>query len=373
LFKEFIRINEPSIGDEEVKAVEEVLRSGVLTDKSGMGPKVTEFEKMFSQFVGAKYAVAVSSGTAALHAALMAIGVGPGDEVIVPSFTFVATAEAVLLTGAKPIFADIDETTYCVSPESVEENLTRRTKAVIPVDLYGHPADIDAIKELVEGKDIFVIEDAAQSLGASYKGKNVGSVATITCFSLYASKNMTTGEGGVVTTDDEYYAQLLKRIRCHGEDRPYSVVTLGHNYRMTEIQAAIGVVQLKKLPKMQEARRKNAETITEALSKVEDLALPQVSPDVQHAWHLYTVRLKKANAARRNKLVEKLRSKRISAAVYYETPVHLLQYYREMFKSDRNMLRRTEKTSRQVLSLPVHQNLTPEEIEYMTQSLIKIL
>lgn len=374
MYKGIIRINEVSIGEEEIQAVEEVLRSGILSDKSGMGPRVTAFERAFSKYVDTKYAVAVSSGTSALHSALMASGVGQGDEVIVPSFTFVATAEAVMLTGAKPVFAEIEEDTYCLSPESVEDTITRNTKAIIPVDLYGHPADIDAIKDVVEGKDVVIIEDAAQSLGASYKERNVGSVSQITCFSFYASKNMTTGgEGGMVTTNDEYYAQLLKKIRSHGEERPYSVVTLGHNYRMTEIEAAIGFVQLNKLPSILEARKKNAETVTEALKDRESLALPTVMENVKHAWHLYTVRLRKANAARRNKIVQKLRSKRISAFVYYETPVHLFPYYREKFDYQRKMLETTERIARQVLSLPIHQNLTPEEIDYLIKSFKKIL
>lgn len=373
MMKDLIRINEPIIGEEEVRAVAEVLQSGILTDKSGMGPRVIEFERRFAEYTGAKYAVAVSSGTAALHAALLAAGVGLGDEVIIPSFTFSATAEAVVLAGAKPVFADIDEATYTITLESVEEVLSRKTKAIIPVDLYGLPADIDPILEMAEKRDIYVIEDAAQSLGASYKDRHVGGVAHQTCFSFYASKHLTTGEGGMVTTNDDYLAEALRMIRTHGESKPYWVERLGHNYRMTEMQAAIGVIQLQRLPKNVERRRENAAILTEKLEKTKKLILPFETEDRRHAWHLYTVRVKGANKGRRNKIIEYLRSRRVSAAAYYPTPIHLLPYYRRMADSVRGALTNTEKASSQVISLPVHPRVTPDDLDYIAKTLKKSL
>src|SRR5712692_750657 len=225
---------------EEIDSAVDVLRSGILTDKSGMGPRVLEFERSFAKFVGAKHAVALVNGTAALHAALLAADVGPGDEVILPSFTFVGAANAVLLAGATPVFADIDKETYCLRLDSVEEALTRKTKAIIPTDMYGLPADLGAVLDFVHGKGIVVVEDAAQAHGALCNGKKIGSIADMTCFSFYAGKNMTTGEGGMVTTNDDEHAQALRVIRSHGEQRPYWTVRIGHNYHMTEVCAAIG-------------------------------------------------------------------------------------------------------------------------------------
>ncbi|MEM2250399.1 MAG: DegT/DnrJ/EryC1/StrS aminotransferase family protein, partial [Candidatus Bathyarchaeia archaeon] len=239
-----IPINAPQIGEEEIEAVAKVLKSGILTHALGAGPMVKKFEEEFARFVEAKHAIAVNSGTAALHMALAAAGVKQGDEVVLPSFTFVATAETVVLAGARPVFVDINPETYNVSPEAVEKALTKKTKAVIAVDLYGSPADLKPIREIADKHGLKVIEDAAQAHGAVYKGKPVGSFADVACWSFYASKNMTTGEGGMVTTNDDEIAGTLRLIRSHGEKEKYKSVLLGHNYRMPEIEAAIGIVQL---------------------------------------------------------------------------------------------------------------------------------
>jgi len=224
--RELIRINQPFLGKEEIDSVVDVLRSGVLTDKSGMGPRVLEFERSFAKFVGAKHAIAVVNGTAALHAALLAADVSVGDEVIIPSFTFVGAANAVVLTGATPVFADIDKDSYCMRLDSVEEALTRKTKAVIPTDMYGLPADISSMMDFAREKGIAVIEDAAQAHGAQFNGKRVGSIADMTCFSFYAGKNLTTGEGGMVTTNDDSYAQALRMIRSQGSSDPIGQLDL---------------------------------------------------------------------------------------------------------------------------------------------------
>lgn len=372
--RELIKINEVCFGKEELKAVENVLRTGVLTERSGMGPKVLEFERRFADYVGVKHAIAVSSGTAALHAALLAAEVKPGDEVILPSFAFQAAAEAALLVGATPVFVDIDEETYCMDVESVEEAISRDTKAIIPVHLYGLPVDMDPILELAKERDIIVIEDAAQAHGAAYKGKKVGSIGHMGCFSFYATKNMATGEGGMVTTDDEEYAEALRAIRNHGEERANWSVRLGHNYRMSEVQAALGIAQLGKLPNFLKKRRSNAENLSKELSSVRRLILPKEPEGMLHAWNLYTVRVRGANAAKRNKVVEKLREKGIGASIYYETPIHLLPFYKKFFKPRRRGgLAKTEKAARQVFSIPIHPKVSPEELEYMVKNLRRIL
>jgi dTDP-4-amino-4,6-dideoxygalactose transaminase len=279
-----IPINKPEIGEEEVQAVVKVMRSGYLTSGLGAGPEVTKFEAAFAKFAGAKHAIAVNTGTAALHAALAAVGVQAGDEVILPSFTFVATAEAVVLAGGRPVFTDIDPGTYNLSPEAIENNYTKHTKAIVPVDLYGFPADMKPIREIAEKHDLAVVEDAAQAAGLSYKGKPPGAFADAACWSLYASKNITTGEGGIVTTNSDKVAEITRMVRTHGEKAKYASEMLGNNYRMSEIQAAIGSVQLQKLPDFVARRRANALKLTEILSESQRLCLPSEPENGKHSW-----------------------------------------------------------------------------------------
>lgn len=370
--RELIRINQPMIGKEEIDAATEVLKSGILTEKSGMGPRVLEFEKEFAHYVDAKHAVAVNSGTAALHTALMVAGVKQGDEVVIPSFTFHATAEVVLLCGAKPVFADIDPETFTVTTDTVEGALTRSTKVIIPVHLYGLPADLDPLKKLARDRGLTLIEDAAQAHGAEYNGSKIGSIGDMTCFSFYAGKNMTTGEGGMVTTNDDDYSDRLRMMRSHGEQRPYWPVSVGNNYRMNELLAAIGVCQLRKLPSFLEKRRSNAKFLDEKLSVLGKVIAPKEPEGRKHAWYVYTLRLRGANAGKRNKVIEKLRSKNIEAAVYYESPLHMLPLYRE-FSTTRRPLPETEKACRQVFSLPVHPRLDESELEYVFETLKRVL
>ncbi|TFH24197.1 DegT/DnrJ/EryC1/StrS family aminotransferase, partial [Candidatus Bathyarchaeota archaeon] len=287
-----IPINLPKIGEEEVQAVVKVLRSGMLTSGLGAGPQVTEFEKSCADFACTKHAVAVNTGTAALHSAVLAVGVKQGDEVILPSFTFVATAEAVVLAGAKPVFADIDPKTYNLSPSAIEKAVTRKTKAIMPVDLYGFSADMKPLLEIAVKHSLAIVEDAAQAHGTTYEGKSAGVFADAACWSLYASKNITTGEGGVVTTNNDQIAGSLRKIRTHGEKAKYSSIILGTKYRMSEIQAAIGNVQLKKLPSFVANRRQNALHLTKILAKNSKLVLPYESKDRLHSWYLFTAKLK---------------------------------------------------------------------------------
>ncbi|HDI12144.1 MAG TPA: DegT/DnrJ/EryC1/StrS family aminotransferase [Candidatus Bathyarchaeota archaeon] len=365
-----IPINAPQIGEEEIEAVIQVLKSGILTSGLGNGPNVVKFEKAFAEYVKSKHAIAVNSGTAALHAALLAIGVSKEDEVILPSFTFVATAEMVVLAGAKPIFVDINPETYTIDPSKIEEAITEKTKAVIPVDLYGLSADMKAIREIAEKHDLKIIEDAAQAHGALYRGEPPGKFADITCWSFYASKNMTTGEGGMITTDNDELAEKLRCLRSHGEREKYHSQMLGHNYRMPEIEAAIGYVQLKKLPNFLEKRRKNAEQLTKRLRECSELLLPNEPEGYRHSWYLYTVRLKNADAAKRNAFANQLRKRGIEVGIYYHTPIHMMDFYRQFGVC---RLPETERAAQQVLSLPVHPGVSEEQVNFIVENVVQLL
>jgi dTDP-4-amino-4,6-dideoxygalactose transaminase len=366
-----IPINLPKIGEEEVQAVVKVMRSGYLTSGLGAGPVVTEFEKAFAKFADAKHAIAVNTGTAALHAAVAAVGVKAGDEVILPSFTFVATAEAVVLAGGKPVFADIDPETYNLDPEAAAKTVTKKTKVIVPVDLYGLSADMEPIREVATKYGCRIVEDAAQAHGLSYLGKQPGAFADAACWSLYASKNMTTGEGGVVTTNDDQVAEVTRMVRTHGEKAKYASQMLGNNYRMSEIQAAIGGEQLKKLPSFIAKRRENAKQLTEILSKSNKLCLPREFEGDVHSWYLYTVRLQHGEEAVRNKLLEELHKKGIGAEAYYVNPVHTMPYYRDTFGA--HNLPNTEQAAKQVFSLPVHPGVTSEQVEFIGKTVLELL
>jgi perosamine synthetase len=366
-----IYINLPKIGEEEVQAVVKVLRSGMLTSGLGAGPAVTEFEKGFAKMAGAKHAVAVNTGTAALHAALMAVGVKQGDEVIVPSFTFVATAESVALAGAKPVFADIDPKTYNISSATVEKALTKKTKAILPVDLYGYSADMKPLRALADKHGLALVEDAAQAHGLTYEGKPAGAFADAACWSMYASKNIMTGEGGVVTTNNDTIDETLRMIRTHGEKAKYASLILGTNYRMSEMQAAIGNVQLTRLEGFVAKRRQNAQTLTKILSKNSKLVLPTESIDRLHSWYLYTARLKDGSESQRNTLLQELKNKGIGAEAYYVNPIHQMPFYRENFGSAK--LPQTELASKQVFSLPIHPGVTEEQAQFIGETVLSLL
>jgi dTDP-4-amino-4,6-dideoxygalactose transaminase len=365
-----IPINAPQIGKEEIEAVVKVLRSGVITHGLGAGPMVTRFEKAFARFVGAKHAIAVNTGTAALHLAIAATEIKQGDEVILPSFTFVATAEVVAMTGAKPVFVDITPETYNISPEKIEKAITERTKAIMPVDLYGLPADMQPIREIADEHGLSIIEDSAQAHGASYKGEPPGALADVACWSFYASKNMTTGEGGMVTTNNDELAEKMRSMRSHGEKEKYKSLMLGHNYHMPEIQAAIGCVQLKKLPKFLARRRKNAERLTEKLKESKSLQLPKEPKGYKHSWYLYTVRLRGVKEKKRDRIVEALKRKGIGAEVYYATPIHLMPYYKRF---GRHRLPETEEAAKQVFSLPVHPGVDAKQIDFIGETVLHLL
>jgi dTDP-4-amino-4,6-dideoxygalactose transaminase len=367
---EMIPINAPQINNREIEMVIRVLKSGVLTSRGASGSMVASFEEAFARFVRAKHAVAVNSGTAALHLALLAAQVKSGDEVVVPSFTFVATAEAVVLCGAKPVFVDINPQTFNMDPEKLRRAVSGKTKAVVPVDLYGLSADMQAISEIAEEHSLVVIEDAAQAHGAAYKGKPPGYFADMACWSFYASKNMTTGEGGMITTNISEYAEALRCMRSHGERGEYVSTMLGHNYRMPEMEAAIGIAQLEKLPDFLKKRRRNAGHLAEKLAVSKRLTLPTEPRGYKHSWYLYTVRFKDSKRAERDKTVDELRRRGIGATVYYDTPIHLMPYYRRFAT---HKLRETERASEQVFSLPVHPGVTDQQIEFIGDSVAEVV
>lgn len=351
-----IPIAKPMLGKEEIDAVIEVLSSGMIAQ----GPKVEEFELAFSKYAGCEYAAAVNSGTAALHIALLAHGIGKGDEVITSPFSFIATANSVLYTGAKPVFADIESDTYNIDPERIQEKLTRKTRAIIPVHLYGHPADMKAIMEIAEDNKLIVIEDACQSHGAECLGKRVGSFGT-GAFSFYPTKNMTTSEGGMLTTNDKEIAEKAKMIRAHGSKVRYLHEMLGFNLRMTDIAAAIGLVQLGKLEGFTSTRQKNAEILSAGLKGISGIMPPVTKAGCTHVFHQYTVR-----AEKRDQLAAFLKEKEIGTGVHYPISIHKQPVYREL--GYRDSLPISEKATEEVLSLPVHPALSRTDLQEIVEA-----
>lgn len=351
-----IPIAKPQIGKEEKQAVLKVLESGMLAQ----GLKVEEFEKKFAKYVGAKYAVAISSGTAALHLSLLAHGIGPDDEVITSPFSFIASSNCILYVGAKPVFVDIEPDYFCSDPNLIAEKITKKTKAIIPVDLYGHPCQIKGIKHLVFDKGVVVIEDACQAHGAEVGGRKVGSFAT-TCFSFYPTKNMTTGEGGMVTTNNRQVAEKVKLLREHGSKVRYYHDLLGYNFRMTDIAAAIGIEQLKKLEKFNRQRIRNADYLTRKLSGVSGIITPQVRKNCRYVFHQYTIRITSEFGKSRDEVVEVLKKNGIGFGIYYPLPIHQQRLYRKL--GYRDHLPVAEKMSQEVLSLPIHPGVTKKDLD----------
>lgn len=359
----FIPIARPFIGDEEVEAVARVLRSGMLAQ----GEEVRLFEQEFAEYIGVKHAVAVANGTAALDIALKALGIGPGDEVITTPFTFIATANAILFQGAKPVFADIDPRTYNLDPDSVLERITSKTKAIIVVHLYGQPADMRAFREIADDHKLLLIEDAAQAHGAEFEGRRVGGIGDIGVFSFYPTKNMTTGEGGMITTNDDEVARKARLLRDHGQTSKYVHEILGWNLRMTNMAAALGRVQLRRLEELNRIRERNAEKLTKGLQGVRGITTPYVDPRVRHVWHQYVIRVEPSFPLSRDELAEYLRSKGIGTAVHYPIPVHHQPLYRKLGYPQDDCPNAVE-ASRRVLSLPVHPLLSDEDLDYIIES-----
>jgi len=362
----FIPINKPQLGDEERAAVDEVIASGRLTDASYEGGKhVRAFEDKVRSLVGAKHVIAVNSGTAALHSVLMALGMKPGDEVIIPSFTFVATANVVLASGAKPVFVDTGDD-YNMDPKEFRRAITRKTKAVIPVHVFGYPADMDEIREVADSKSVRIIEDAAESMGATYKGTQTGRLSAAGCFSMYATKVVTSGEGGAVSTDDDELADELRLVRNHGMVHHNDSRHLGFNYRLPELGAAVASVQMDKLGGFLSARVRNAKYLTERVTSVDGVAFTQESSDRTHVYYLYTLYLRK----NRDKVLRALNEAGVGAAAYFRIPVHKTQLYSSLGYG-KKVLKKTESASKHVLSLPVHPGVTEPDLERVADQFLR--
>lgn len=346
-----IPISKPQIGETEKQAVLEVLSSGMLVQ----GQRVAQLEERYAGVCGTCYAVATSSGTTALHIALMAHRIGSGDEVITTPFTFIATVNSVLFVGATPVLVDIEEETFNIDPALVEAAVTPRTRAIMPVHLYGYPCDMDAILDIARRHNLIVIEDAAQAIGATYKGKPAGSFGT-GCFSLYATKNIAAGEGGMITTDDEALADRCRLLRSHGQRRRYYYESLGYNFRMTDIHAAIALAQMDRLDEFTAKRRSNAAYLSANITSV---ITPKVREGYGHVYHQYTVRLD--GGRDRGAAAQQLRDAGVGTGIFYPVPAHQHDYMRKVVGE--TSLPVTEQLTKEVISLPVHPGLTQADLE----------
>ena len=361
--QQFIPVARPLVGEEEKEAVLAVLESGQLAQ----GARTAAFEEAFAGYIGTKHAVAVNSGTAALIVALQAHGVAPGDEVITSPFSFIATATSILACGARPVFADIDPFDLNLDQAAVEAALTPRTKAVMPVHIFGHPARIGEIAALCADRGLALVEDAAQAHGAEHQGRRAGAFGS-GCFSFYPTKNMTTGEGGIITTDDDEVARMCRIIRNHGQERRYYHEYLGLNWRMTDLAAAIGNVQLRHLEDWNQARIRNAEELSRRITALElphgAVRVPEVRPGDRHVFHQYTIRLR----TDRDGVQQRLQETGVGSAIHYPIPIHRQPIMQQLGHGNFS-LPVAEEAAGQVLSLPVHPSLTDSDIERIATAL----
>ena len=357
-----VPIAKPIIGEEEINNVVEVLKSGMIAQ----GPKVEEFEKKFAEWVGADYGIAVNSGTAALHVALLSCGVGAGDEVITSPFNFIASGNSILYTGAKPVFADIDLKTYTINPDSIEKLITENTKAILPVQLYGQSANMDRINEIAERYGLAVVEDAAQAHGATCNGQKVGSIGDMACFSFYPTKNMTTSEGGIITTNDEDLADNAKIFRAHGASVRYHHSEIGYNFRMTDISAAIGLAQLNKIDGFNSKRIENAEYLNEGLKDVDGIVTPYCAYGSKHVYHQYTIRVEKGN---RDDWVKIINECRVGTGIHYPIPLYNQPVYKSL--GIKGNCPNANLAANTVISLPVHPSLTKEDLDLVIEAVKK--
>jgi perosamine synthetase len=378
--KKSIPLIKPVIGEKEIAKVEEVLLSGMLAE----GSQNKQFEKEFSEFTDAKYAITTTNGTSALFVALEALGIGPGDEIITVGFTFIASSNAILHVGAIPVFVDIDHKTWTIDPEEVKKAITPRTKAIMPVHIFGTPSNMNALREIAKEHNLFIIEDACQAHGAKYDGKHVGSIGDIGCFSLYATKNLMAGEGGVIVTDDEELANRCKSIKNHGREAGkfggYSHYRIGYNFRMTDFNAAIALSQLNRLPEFLEIRKRNAELYKELLKDIDQLTYQQVPDKGQHCYYIFACALTDDNYTVKD-IVNYLREHGIGSRPIYSTPAYKQPAYQSLQKdwkwgkylqypnySDMK-LPVTEKLAKTHFEIPVNQVVTEDDVKYVYQKI----
>jgi len=364
----------------EIDRVVATLRSGWLTT----GKTTHEFEQEFADYVGAKYALAVNSCTAALHLSLLAAGIGPGNEVITTPYTFVATTETILHAGAKVVLVDTERDSFNIDLDQIPAAITERTRAIVPVHVAGLPIDLQKIEALRRKYKLTVIHDAAHALGASFRGRMVGSTADFSCFSFYATKNVTTGEGGMVVTNSRRHHDLMRLLSLHGVSRDawrrhrgreswkYQVLQLGYKYNLSDINSAIGLMQLRRVRRIQEHRRRLAEMYHHYLSEIEELILPSETQGAAHAWHLYVVKLRQGGERRRNGVIERLRSLGVGTSVHF-IPLHEQSYYRKKIGLTRRSFPNSYNHYRSVISLPFFVDLREDEIRYVAQALCKVL
>lgn len=374
----FIPYGKQWIDEDDIESVVEVLRGDYLTT----GPKINEFESKIAEYTGAKYVVTFSNGTAALHAACFAAGIGKDDEVITTPITFAASANCVLYVGGKPVFADICPKTYNIDPSEIKRKITHQTKAIIPVDFTGQPCDIDKIMEIAKEHNLTVIEDASHSIGATYKGRKVGTLADMTTFSFHPVKNITTGEGGAVTTDKREYFEKLILFRTHGITRDekklnnkgegswfYEQQILGYNYRMTDIQAALGISQLKKLDIFLDIRRKYANQYNAELKKIDGLVIPYQDKNSNSAWHIYVIQLDREKLkVNRGQFFRELQDRGIGPNVHY-IPVYYHPYYREL-GYEKGLCPKAEALYERMITIPLFAKMSLEDVDYVN-SIIK--
>ena len=372
-----IPINRPWIDNEEKQEIIKVIDENALTSAARDGGKrVQDFESSLRRFLNVKHVVAVNSGTAALHAALLALDIKTDDEVLLPSFTFVATANAVVASGAKPVFVDINTKDYTIDLHDLKKKISRKSKAIIPVHLYGHPADLTELNEIANQHSLYIIEDACQSLGSTYKNKQTGTFGKMGCFSMYASKVLTSGEGGAIVTNEDKIADTLKMIRNHGMVEGYDTRVLGLNYRLPELSAAIAKIQMKKLKTILDLRRRNSlllSNLLETIIKKYNIHIPQEDKIKKFNWYLYTLAFNGSNnLPLRDHIKKKLIENGIGVAVYYDPPVHKTPFYQK-FSSLNDDLQNTNWSSEHVLSFPVHPGVSEIDIQNIVNVLEKEL
>ncbi|OGY21972.1 MAG: UDP-4-amino-4,6-dideoxy-N-acetyl-beta-L-altrosamine transaminase [Candidatus Chisholmbacteria bacterium RIFCSPLOWO2_01_FULL_49_14] len=375
--RRFLPLSVPTIGKEEISEVVKTLHSGWLTT----GPKTQRFERLFARYIGVKHAVALNSCSAGLHLALLAHRIGPGDEVVLPSFTFASTANMVVNVGAIPVFADITKDTFTIDPVDVEEKLTRKTRAVLVVHYGGHPADLNKIQRIARKHHLVVIEDAAHAVGSEYHGKKIGSSGNTTCFSFYATKILTTGEGGMLTTNDDRVADFVYINRLHGISKDawkryakggswrYEVKYAGWKYNMTDLQAALGLHQLRKLNHFLRIRKRYASLYDKQLGRLEHIRIPLQIPRTKHAYHLYPILLESFS---RDHFINLLAEKNIGTSVHF-IPLHLQPFYRKTFGYRKGDLPITEAVAEKIVSLPLYPRMTLDDINYVIASIQEIL